>query len=119
MRRGTKWMRCTRESGFGCAARTSRVCGPFACASRREDLREQFSPGGYAGQVLTRIDLRGESAASLGGRRPAGALPPGQVGIAAELRAGGARCGGEGLRGSAAGPVPTERVDAVEPASNR
>src|SRR5258707_2856455 len=88
MRRGTKWMRCTRESGFGCAARTSRVCGPFACASRREDLREQFSPGGYAGQVLTRIDLRGESAASLGGRRLAGALPPARLDVEAALEAG-------------------------------
>src|SRR5260370_20114546 len=81
-------MGCTGESGFGGAARTRGVGGPFACAPRREDLREQFSPGGYAGQVLTRIDLRGESAASLGGRRRGRALPPARLRLQAGLVAG-------------------------------
>src|SRR5260221_5931889 len=119
MRRGTKWMRCTRESGFGCAARTSRVCGPFACASRREDLREQFSPGGYAGQVLTRIDLRGESAASLGGRRLAGALPRARLDVEAALEAVRPVCEDVRLRGSAAVRDQTKRFDGVDLATTR
>src|SRR5258707_10119945 len=119
MRRGKKWMRCTRESVFGGGARRSRVCGPFACASRREDLREQFSPGGYAGQVLTRIDLRGESAASLGGRRLAGALPRARLDVEAALEAVRPVCEDVRLRGSAAVRDQTKRFDGVDLATTR
>src|SRR5260370_30406372 len=70
-------------------------------------LARRIRPGDYAGQVLTRIDLRGETAASLGGQRLAGGLPRARLDVAAALEAGRPGCQDGRVRGAPAGPDPT------------
>src|SRR5260370_30108488 len=72
-------------------------------------LARRIRPGGYAGQVLTRIDLRGETAASLGGPRPARGPPRAPPDVAAALAAGRAGGPGGGARGAPPPPGQTRR----------
>ena len=76
-------------------------------------------PGGYAGQVLTRIDLRGETAASLGGQRLAGVLPRARLDVAAALEAVRPVCEDVRVRGAAAVRDQTKRFDGVDLATTR
>ncbi len=69
--------------------------------------------------MLTRIDLRGESAASLGGRRLAGALPRARLDVEAALEAVRPVCEDVRLRGSAAVRDQTKRFDGVDLATTR
>jgi histidinol dehydrogenase len=83
--------------------------GPAGCAR----------PGGYSWQVLTRIDLRGEAAASLGRQRLAGVLPRAQLDVEAALDAVRPVCEDVRLRGAAAVRDQTRRFDGVDLASTR
>jgi histidinol dehydrogenase len=75
--------------------------------------------GGYPWQVLTRIDLRGEAAASLGRQRLAGVLPRAQLDVEAALDAVRPICEDVRLRGAAAVRDQTRRFDGVDLASTR
>jgi histidinol dehydrogenase len=76
-------------------------------------------PGGYSWQVLTRIDLRGQAAASLGRQRLAGVLPRAQLDVEAALDAVRPICEDVRLRGAAAVRDQTKRFDGVDLASTR
>jgi histidinol dehydrogenase len=69
--------------------------------------------------VLTRIDLRGEAAASLGRQRLAGVLPRAQLDVEAALEAVRPVCEDVRLRGAAAVRDQTKRFDGVDLASTR
>ena len=75
--------------------------------------------GGYSWQVLTRIDLRGEAAASLSRQRLAGVLPRAQLDVEAALDAVRPICEDVRLRGAAAVRDQTKRFDGVDLASTR
>jgi histidinol dehydrogenase len=75
--------------------------------------------GGYSWQVLTRIDLRGEAAASLGRQRLAGVLPRAQLDVGTALDAVRPICEDVRLRGAAAVRDQTKRFDGVDLASTR
>jgi histidinol dehydrogenase len=64
--------------------------------------------------VLTRIDLRGETAASLGARRLAGTLPRARLDVEAALEAVRPVCEDVRLRGAAAVREQTRRFDGVD-----
>src|SRR5260370_10284452 len=74
-------------------------------------LARRIRPGGYAGQVLTRIDLRGETAASLGGQRLAGGLPRARLDVAAAPEAGRPVCPGVPVPGGTAVPGHARAFD--------
>ena len=76
--------------------------------------RQSGSGRRYAGQVLTRIDLRGETAASLGARRLAGTLPRARLDVEAALEAVRPVCEDVRLRGAAAVREQTRRFDGVD-----
>jgi histidinol dehydrogenase len=78
-----------------------------------------FRPGGYPGQVLTRIDLRGMDAASLGGPQLAGVLPRARLDVEAALEAVRPVCEDVRLRGAAAVRELTQRFDGVDLATTR
>ena len=65
-------------------------------------------------RVLSRIDLRGESAASLGGRRLDGTLPRARLDVGAALEAVRPVCEDVRLRGAAAVRDQTRRFDGVD-----
>jgi histidinol dehydrogenase len=69
--------------------------------------------------VLTRIDLRGEAAASLGRQRLAGVLPRARLDVEAALDAVRPVCEDVRLRGAAAVRDQTKRFDGVDLASTR
>jgi histidinol dehydrogenase len=69
--------------------------------------------------VLTRIDLRGETAASLGRQRLAGVLPRAQLDVEAALEAVRPVCEDVRLRGAAAVRDQTRKFDGVDLASTR
>jgi histidinol dehydrogenase len=69
--------------------------------------------------VLTRIDLRGETAASLGRPRLAGVLPRAELDVEAALEAVRPVCEDVRLRGAAAVRDQTRRFDGVDLASTR
>ena len=75
--------------------------------------------GGYSWQVLTRIDLRGEAAASLGRQRLAGVLPRAELDVEAALDVVRPICEDVRLRGAAAVRDQTRRFDGVDLASTR
>ena len=69
--------------------------------------------------MLTRIDLRGETAASLGRQRLAGVLPRAQLDVEAALEAVRPVCEDVRLRGAAAVRDQTRKFDSVDLDSTR
>jgi len=69
---------------------------------------------GYPWQVLTRVDLRGEAAASLGRQRLDGVLPRARLDVDAALDAVRPVCEDVRLRGAAAVREQTRRFDGVD-----
>ena len=86
--------------------------------ARESSAAGRIGPGGYAGQVLTRIDLRGKTAASLGGQRLAGTLPRARLDVDAVLEAVRPVCEDVRLRGAAAVRDQTRRFDGVDLATH-
>ena len=74
---------------------------------------------GYPWQVLTRVDLRGEAAASLGRQRLDGVLPRARLDVEAALDAVRPVCEDVRLRGAAAVREQTRRFDGVDLPSTR
>ena len=74
---------------------------------------------GYPGQVLTRVDLRGEAAASLGRQRLDGVLPRARLDVEAALDAVRPVCEDVRLRGAAAVREQTRRFDGVDLADHQ
>jgi histidinol dehydrogenase len=74
----------------------------------------RIGAGRYAVRVLSRIDLRGESAASLGGRQLDGTLPRARLDVGAALEAVRPVCEDVRLRGAAAVRDQTRRFDGVD-----
>src|SRR6202161_2879454 len=74
---------------------------------------------GYPWQVLTRVDLRGEAAASLGRQRLDGVLPRARLNVEAALDAVRPVCEDVRLRGAAAVREQTRRFDGVDLPSTR
>jgi len=75
--------------------------------------------GRYPGQVLTRIDLRGKTAAGLAGPRLAETLPRARLDVAAALEAVRPVCEDVRQRGAAAVRDQTRRFDGVDLATTR
>ena len=79
----------------------------------------RIGPGGYPGQVLTRIDLRGKNPARLGWPRLADMLPRARLDVEAALEAVRPVCDDVRLRGAAAVRDQTKRFDGVDLATTR
>ena len=115
------------SSGAGLSSRTfsgsrlsSRTFFRFpAVFPRRLAAQRQGPGGGYPWQVLTRIDLRGMDAASLGPQQLAGVLPRARLDVEAALEAVRPVCEEVRLRGAAAVRELTQRFDGVDLATTR